>query len=102
MVQDTMEFCEHAQGFTDPEMHQEVARRVDPALMELDGPILGPKDVANIAGDDREAELVLRRVNARKAVEGLQAWQPNFRGETFNGLSIVLERGNLGLRRSVN
>ncbi|KAJ7488299.1 putative halogenase [Mycena latifolia] len=101
MVQNTMEFCEHALGFTDPEMHQEVAKRVDPALMAGDGPVLGPKDVAAIAGDDREAELVLRRVNARKAVEGMQSWEPNFRGETFGGFSIVLERGNLGLRREV-
>ncbi|KAJ7101319.1 putative halogenase [Mycena belliarum] len=99
MVQSTMEFCEHALGFTDPEMHAQVAERLDPALMARDGPILGPKDVAAITAGDKEAELVLRRINARKAVEGGPAWEPNFRGETFNGFAIVLERGSLGLRR---
>ncbi|KAJ7090631.1 putative halogenase [Mycena epipterygia] len=98
MLQSTMDFCEHALGLTDPEMHDEVAKRVDPTLMADDGPILGPKDVAAIAGDDEEAEAVLRRINSRKALEVID-WQPNFRGETFNGLSIHLERGNLGLVR---
>ncbi|KAJ7458522.1 putative halogenase [Mycena latifolia] len=99
MLQCTMDFCEHALGLTDPEMHQEVAKRVDPKLMADDGPILGPKDVAAVADDDEEAEAVLRRINSRKAVEAIH-WQPNFRGEMFNGFSIVLERGNLGLRRA--
>ncbi|KAJ7769654.1 putative halogenase [Mycena maculata] len=99
MLQSTMDFCEHALGLTDPEMHEEVAKRVDPALMADDGPILGPKDVAAIAGGDEEAEAVLRRIQSRKAIEAVH-WQPNFRGETFNGLSIVFERGSLGLQRT--
>ncbi|KAJ7487007.1 putative halogenase [Mycena latifolia] len=99
MVQRAMDFCEHALGRNDPEMHERVANRVDPALMAHDGPILGPKEVAEIAGDDDEADAVLRRVNARKAVEAIH-WQPNFRGESFDGFSIVFERGNLGLRRA--
>lgn len=81
-------------------MHAAVASRIDPQLMAEDGPILWPKDVAAIAGGDEETEAVLRRINSRKAVESLVDWQPNFRGETFNGLSIFLERGNLGLRRT--
>ncbi|KAF7345543.1 hypothetical protein MVEN_01573000 [Mycena venus] len=100
MLQATMDFCEHALGLTDPEMHEAVASRIDPQLMAEDGPILGPKDVAAIAGGDEETEAVLRRINSRKAVESLVDWQPNFRGESFNGLSIFLERGNLGLRRT--
>ncbi|KAJ7730742.1 putative halogenase [Mycena metata] len=100
MLQATMDFCEHALGLTDPEQHDEVAKRVDPSLMAEDGPILAPKDVAAIAGDDTEAAEVLLRINSRKAVESLVEWQPNFRGETFNGFSIWLERGNLGLRRA--
>ncbi|KAF7362877.1 hypothetical protein MVEN_00637500 [Mycena venus] len=100
MLQATTDFCEHALGLTDPEMHEAVASRIDPQLMAEDGPILGPKDVAAIAGGDEETEAVLRRINSRKAVESLVDWQPNFRGESFNGLSIFLERGNLGLRRT--
>ncbi|KAJ7501502.1 putative halogenase [Mycena galericulata] len=99
ILQSTMDFCEHALGLTDPELHKEVAKRVDPKLMADDGPLLGPKDVAAIAGDDEEVEAVLRRIQSRKAVEAIH-WQPNFRGETFNGLSIRLERGNLGLERA--
>ncbi|KAJ6604020.1 FAD/NAD-P-binding domain-containing protein [Mycena sp. CBHHK59/15] len=98
MLQSTMDFCEHALGLTDPEMHVEVAKRMDAELMKDDGPILGPKDVLAIAGDDEEAKAVLWRINSRKAVEAIH-WQPNFRGETFNGLAIHLERGALGLVR---
>ncbi|KAJ7500064.1 putative halogenase [Mycena latifolia] len=100
MVQSTIDFCSQALNTTDPEMIEEVAKRVDPALMTSDGPILRPKDVAAIAGDDEEAEIVLQKMNARKAVEELQSWEPNFRGETFNGFSIVPERGNLGLHKA--
>jgi hypothetical protein len=96
MLQSTMDFCEHALGLTDPEMENEVAKRVDPTLLEDEGPILGPKDVMAIAGDDEEIEAVLRRINSRKALEVVH-WQPNFRGESFNGLAIHLERGRLGL-----
>ncbi|KAJ6607794.1 putative halogenase [Mycena sp. CBHHK59/15] len=100
MIQRAMDFCEHALGQTDPEMHAEVAKRrgFDADIMGHDGPILGPRDAAAMAGDDEEAKNVLWRVNARKAVESIR-WQPNFRGESFNGLSIVMERGALGLAR---
>ncbi|KAJ7229535.1 putative halogenase [Mycena haematopus] len=99
MLQSTMDFCEHALGLTDPEMHEDVAKRVDPALLADDGPLMGVKDVVAMAGDDEDMEMVLRRVNSRKALEPLN-WQPNFRGETFNGLYIRLEQGNLGLSRA--
>jgi len=99
MLQSTMDFCEHALGLTDPEMHDEVAKRVDPALMADDGPIMGPGAIAALTKDDEEAEAVLRRIQSRKAIEAVH-WQPNFRGETFNGLSIVFERGTLGLQKT--
>ncbi|KAJ7196283.1 putative halogenase [Mycena pura] len=98
MLQATLEFCEHAMGVTDPEMHEKVAKRVDPKYMSHDGPLLSVGEVKAIAGDDEEVELVLRRVQGRKTLEALH-WQPNFRGESFHGLSIRLERGNLGLNR---
>ncbi|KAF7324077.1 hypothetical protein MKEN_00630100 [Mycena kentingensis (nom. inval.)] len=96
MLQATMDFCEHAMGITDPEMHADVAQRVDPALLEHEGPLMSVQALKEIAGDDEEAEVVLRRVQARKALEALH-WQPNFRGESFDGLSIRMERGKLGL-----
>ncbi|KAK7048459.1 Radh flavin-dependent halogenase [Favolaschia claudopus] len=99
MLQSTMDFCESALGMTDPELHEEVAKRVDPALMDDFAPIMGVKEVQALAGDDHEVEAVLRRINSRKAVEAIH-WQPNFRGETFDGFSIRLEKGNLGLAKA--
>ncbi|KAJ7213496.1 hypothetical protein GGX14DRAFT_618852 [Mycena pura] len=96
MLQATLEFCGQAMGGTDPEMHEKVAKRVDPKYMSPDGPLLSVGEVKAIAGDDEEVELVLGRVQGRKALEA-HHWQPNFRGESFHGLSIRLERGNLGL-----
>ncbi|KAJ7033820.1 putative halogenase [Mycena alexandri] len=103
MLQSTMDFCEHALGLTDPEMHENVKAKLEPGLIDTlmadDGPILGPKDVMRIAGDDEETEAVLRRINSRKALEAVH-WQPNFRGESFGGFSINMERGSLGLQRA--
>ncbi|KAJ7500060.1 hypothetical protein FB451DRAFT_1385704 [Mycena latifolia] len=101
MVQSTIDFYAQAVNATDPEMIEEVAKRVDPVLMASDGPMLRLQDAAAIAGDDEEAEIVLQKMNARKTVEELQRWEPNFRGETFSGFSIVPERGNLGLHIAV-
>ncbi|KAJ6553090.1 putative halogenase [Mycena capillaripes] len=98
MLQSTMDFCEQALGSTDPEMHEEVAKRVPAPLMADNGPIMGVKDIKAIVGEDEEAEWVLRKIQSRKAIEAVH-WQPNFRGETFNGLSIVFERNKLGLER---
>ncbi|KAF7292047.1 hypothetical protein MIND_01230800 [Mycena indigotica] len=99
LLQSTMDFCEYAMGMTDPEMHAEVAKRVDPQLLAHEGPLKSVEEIKAIAGDDMEVEIVLRRVQARKALEALQ-WQPNFRGEMFEGLGIRLERGKLGLKRA--
>ncbi|KAF8163918.1 putative halogenase [Mycena galopus ATCC 62051] len=95
MMQRTMDFCERIL-YSDPDMQKEVSKRVPPALLKQDGPILGLEDITAIAGDDEEVRAVLHRVNARKAAEATH-WQPNFRGESINGWSIVLEVGNLGL-----
>ncbi|KAJ7079395.1 putative halogenase [Mycena belliarum] len=98
MVQNTMEFCGHVLGFTDPEMEIEVAERIDPSLLSPDGPALSVKEILAIAGDDKEVEMVLRKVNGRKTLDWTQKFDPNFRGEALHGLSIVLERGSLGLK----
>ncbi|KAJ7605841.1 putative halogenase [Mycena polygramma] len=98
-LQRTMDFCEHALGPTTPEMHTAVAARLDASLLARDGPIMGTKAVAALAGADEEAKQVLWRVNARKAVEGIYDWETNFKGEDLGGFTVVLERGQLGLRR---
>ncbi|KAF8209748.1 putative halogenase [Mycena galopus ATCC 62051] len=98
-LQRTMDFCQHALGPTTPEMHAAVAGRVDPSLLAHDGPIMATKAAATLAGEDEEAKQVLWRVNARKAVNGIYDWEENFQGEKLGGLSVLLERGRLGLRR---
>ncbi|KAJ6536372.1 putative halogenase [Mycena capillaripes] len=98
-LQRTMDFCEHALGPTTPEMHVAVAARVDASLLARDGPIMGTQAVAALAGADEEAKHVLWRVNARKAVEGIYDWEENFQGEDLGGFTVMLERGQLGLRR---
>ncbi|KAJ7479299.1 putative halogenase [Mycena latifolia] len=100
-LQRTMDFCEHALGPTTPEMHAAVAARVDGALLANDGPLLAPAAVAALAGADEEARQVLCRVNARKTVNGMYDWEENFKEEQLNGLTVVLERGKLGLRQVV-
>lgn len=98
-LQATLDFCEHAMAVTDPEMYEEVSKRIDPKYMANDGPVLSIEQAKEIANGDEEVEMVLRRIQGRKAVESLY-WEPNFRGEKFAGLSIRMERGNLGLVRN--
>ncbi|KAJ7333412.1 putative halogenase [Mycena albidolilacea] len=60
-LQSTMDFCQNALGLSNPDMHKEVAKRLDSSPM------------VDHAG---------------------------FGGEIFNGLSIRLKRGSLGLERT--
>ncbi|KAJ6556165.1 FAD/NAD-P-binding domain-containing protein, partial [Mycena capillaripes] len=107
-LQRTMKFCEHAPG------HAAVAARVDASLLARDWPIMEMKAVAALAGADEEAKQVssrgwgcwkptlthvLWRVNTRKAVEGTYNWEQHFLGEDVDGFAVMLERGQLGLRR---
>jgi hypothetical protein len=80
-------------------MHAAVAKRIDSKLMAANGPIVDPKVVAAITGEDEEAKQVLLRINSRKAVEGIYDWEQNFRSENLSGFSVILERGILGLKR---
>ncbi|KAJ7238669.1 putative halogenase [Mycena rebaudengoi] len=102
MLQSTMDFCENALGPTTPEMHAAVAKRIDSKLMAANGPIVDPKVVAAITGEDEEARQVLLRINSRKAVEGIYDWEQNFRSENLGGFSVILERGILGLKRTAD
>jgi hypothetical protein len=57
------------------------------------------KSVAALAGKDEEVKHVLWCVNAHKAVEGIYDWEKDFEGENLDGFSVLLECGQLGLRR---
>ncbi|KAJ7354148.1 putative halogenase [Mycena albidolilacea] len=99
ILQRTMDFCEHAMAPTTSEMHADVASRMGHSLLAADGPVIGIEEVAALAGKDEEAKQVLWAVNARKAVGGLVDWERTFESGNLRGLSIVLERAKLGLRR---
>lgn len=110
-LQRTLDFCEHALGPTTPEMHVAVATRLpsESTLLAPDAPPLTPAAVALLAGDDDDVRHVLLRANARRAVEGIYDWEADLCGDVEGkgmdgrgrGLSVVLERGSLGLRRGV-
>jgi len=101
-IQSTLDFCAHALGGATPEMHEKVAKRLDPALMAADGPVMSTKAVAAAVGEeDEEAKQVVWGINSRKAVNTIYDWEDNFRGEAFNGWIVTLKRGRLGLERTV-
>ncbi|KAK7458882.1 hypothetical protein VKT23_009892 [Stygiomarasmius scandens] len=94
---EAMDFCEHAIAPSDPEMLQSVTKRLDPKLLAFDGPLLNPKAVESLAGEDEEAKQVLWKLNSDKALVVMFDYEGNFRQEILNGWYVNLEKGNLGL-----
>jgi len=94
---EAMDFCEHAIAPSDPEMLQSVTKRLDPKLLAFDGPLLNPKTVESLAGEDEEAKQVLWKLNSDKALVVMFDYEGNFRQEILNGWYVNLEKGNLGL-----
>ncbi|KAF7326484.1 hypothetical protein MSAN_02509700 [Mycena sanguinolenta] len=92
-----MDLVAHALGPTTPEVHADVAARVDPSLMARTGPILNTKVVEELAAGDENVKQVLWRVNARKTLDNMYGWENTFLGENIDGFTIILKRGALGL-----
>ncbi|KAF9265990.1 putative halogenase [Marasmius fiardii PR-910] len=98
-LDEVIEFCKHAIAPTDPEMVAEMSERVDPNLVALTAPVMNPKVVDELTGEDDEAKQVLWKVNSDKALGIIFSEQNSFRSEVVNGFCANLERGSIGLCR---
>ena len=100
-LQRTMDFCKHVLiSPTDPEMYSAVSDRLDPKLMDPQGPVMTPDDLEQVLEPgDEEARYVLREVNARKPIHIMYSGTGNFEEEQVEGYSVRCERGHLGLIR---
>ncbi|KAF9258821.1 FAD/NAD-P-binding domain-containing protein [Marasmius fiardii PR-910] len=99
-LNEAIEFCKHAIAPTDPEMVAEVSKRVDPKLVALTAPVMNPKAVEALMGEDEEAKQVLWKVNSDKALGIIFSEHNSFRSEVVNGFCANLERGSIGLCRA--
>jgi flavine halogenase len=85
---------------TDPEMYEAVVARIRPDVISPSRPILTNEEVSQaVDPSDEAATLVLRRVNARKAIVEMHKGPLNLQAESVNGLVAHLELGYLGLTR---
>ena len=99
-VQSALEFCANLFAPADPEMHADVAKRLDRGLMAADGPFMTPEAIVERFGnDDDEAVQVLHQINARRQIHPMFDVHKHFSREAFEGLITICTRGNLGLER---
>ena len=93
-----IDFCSNLFTPTDPAMHESVAARVDRKLVDKDGPIMLPKEVASIVGEnDQDAIHVLNEINARKPIHTMYDVAHQFSREAWGGFIPVMAKGKLGL-----
>lgn len=78
-------------------MLAEVSKRVDPKLVAMHAPVMNPKSVEEVTGDDEEAKQVLWKLNSDKALGIIFSEHNSFRSEVVNGFCANLERGSIGL-----
>lgn len=99
-LQSAMEFCAGVFAPTTPEMYEDVAKRIDKKLMDVNGPILLPEDIVRIVGaDDPQAIHVLKEINARKPIHTVYDVAVHFGSEALEGFVPTVKRGELGLTR---
>ena len=99
-LQGAIDFCLAVFAPTSPELHVEVAERLDnKELMERKAPPMLPKDVVSVLGHDADAVHVVQKINARKLTHvQVDDVKRHFVQETFEGLVPSIQRGRLGLR----
>ncbi|KAL0960651.1 hypothetical protein HGRIS_005680 [Hohenbuehelia grisea] len=101
-LQKTMDFCKHVFAPTDPEMHAAVGARLGPELCSPLAPILTKEQIdAALPAGDKVARLVVKEINARKAVHTMYTGPVHLSAESVNGLTARLECGQLGLSRAL-
>ena len=99
-MQAALEFCANLFASADPEMHADVAKRLDRSLMAADGPLMTPEAVVERFGkDDEEAVRVLHQINARREIHPMFDVHKHFSRESFEGFIATCTTGNLGLER---
>lgn len=92
-----IDFCIHLFDSTVEEQHKAVAKKYQPDLLKLSGPIMGRKEVDSaVDPDDEDAKRVLSRMNALKILRNDTSCD-SFGTEELNGYIVNLERGDLGL-----
>ncbi|KAK0451907.1 hypothetical protein EV421DRAFT_1071083 [Armillaria borealis] len=96
-LQKTMDFCKDIFAPTDPQMHEAVGARLGPELCSPSVPIMTDGEIEDLAKDDNEAKLVLKEINARKAVHTMYGGPIHVAAESIDGLVLNLEVGNFGL-----
>ncbi|KAK0194558.1 putative halogenase [Armillaria mellea] len=97
-LQKTMDFCKDIFAPTDPQMHEAVGARLGPELCSPSVPIMTDSEIEDLTKDDNEAKLVLKEINARKAVHTMYGGPIHVAAESIDGLVLNLEVGNFGLK----
>ncbi|KAG7442938.1 FAD/NAD-binding domain-containing protein [Guyanagaster necrorhizus] len=97
-LQKTMDFCKDIFAPTDPQMHEAVGARLGPELCSPSAPIMTDHEIEALAQDDNEAKLVLKEINARKAVHTMYDGPIHVAAESVDGLVLNLQVGNFGLK----
>ncbi|TFK50411.1 FAD/NAD-binding domain-containing protein [Heliocybe sulcata] len=95
-----IDFCINMFERTKEEEHISVAKRVQPDLLSIHGPVIGEKELDNVVGsDDVEAKRVLTRINALKILKN-DVSPAGFSAEAVDGYIVNFKRGELGLVRA--
>ncbi|KAK0498924.1 hypothetical protein EDD18DRAFT_55561 [Armillaria luteobubalina] len=97
-LQKTMDFCKDIFAPTDPQMHEAVGARLGPELCSPSVPIMTDSVIEYLAKDNDEAKLVLKEINARKAVHTMYGGPMHVAAEDIDGLVLNLEVGSFGLK----
>jgi flavine halogenase len=96
-LQKVIAFCGGVFLPVDPEMHARVTPRLDSKLLDPRGPIVTPEEIDQLVPNDREAQLVLKEINARKGAGSAFASVGSFSDEVIAGFSARVKRGSIGL-----
>jgi hypothetical protein len=111
-LQASLDFCLKLFSATSPESHDQLVAnpKIGKELLDLTGPVVAPEaleralhvaseseGVGKDCAEEDSTRMVLEKINSRRVLH--QEYSLNgFEAETFNGFSIRLERGNLGLK----
>lgn len=94
----------NVQSYFDPNVDEEnikrVRQRYGPELTSVASPVLGDDKIAQIAGDDEEAQRVLKKFDSAKTLaRDIEA--TNLGRFPVLGYVANMERGKLGLKKVV-